>query len=87
MTDKLVLTRYSLTTDLGHIKSYDPKKLQSIVLGLKPTLQLEIYNDSKTALSKTMSESSKDSIILVTGSLYLIGEIKKNFQLPITNYQ
>jgi len=71
--DYFFVTRYQSTER----KCYSPKELAK-KLKLKKTV--EIYLDSQMALEKALKLANKDDLILVTGSFFLAGELRKNWR-------
>lgn len=61
----------SNATDQGHLKAIDPDKVDVTCLKIK---------DLKKAI-KYAKEIQKDELILVTGSVYLVGDVMKEFGL------
>ncbi|MDP3725100.1 MAG: hypothetical protein Q8R20_01365 [Nanoarchaeota archaeon] len=57
-----------------------PEELEKIVKRIKPAQVFEICKTSKKVLRKTMLRASRltlhDTIICITGSLYLVGEAR-----------
>ncbi|MCJ7740999.1 bifunctional folylpolyglutamate synthase/dihydrofolate synthase [Candidatus Microgenomates bacterium] len=72
---KVIFTQYNLVTDTGITKSYDSTDLFKIAKELKIGREIEIINNPSDALDQAIKKAKKDDLILVTGSLYLIGEI------------
>jgi len=94
VSDKIILTKFRLITDLGDTFSYTPEDLYKIVKKIDNKIRVKIVNDPFQAVQEAMqsgihrkrSESLTD-LILVTGSLYLVGEVRRNFQFSIHNFQ
>ncbi len=72
---EVIFTKFRLTTDLGDTFSYTPAELQEINSrgGL-------IKIDPIEAIKEAMKNTDSDSLILITGSLYLIGEVKRKIR-------
>lgn len=98
ISDKIILTKFRLTTDLGDTFSYDPEDLYKIVKRINKKMKVKIVNDSFQAVKEAIlneiprprlnrgsgsvrlapiKSGSLTDLILVTGSLYLVGEVKK----------
>ena len=75
---KVYLTEYKLLTDQGVIESYKPQDLSKMIEKTGYKGQLKIIMNPQEAYKKAIGESKEEDIILATGSLYLIGEIKKS---------
>ncbi|OGG03825.1 hypothetical protein A2W14_04760 [Candidatus Gottesmanbacteria bacterium RBG_16_37_8] len=73
---KVILTKYQLLTDQGNIRSYDPVKIKKIIDENKYNIEIEIINKAQEAVEKTLRTAHEEDLILVSGSLYLIGIIR-----------
>jgi dihydrofolate synthase/folylpolyglutamate synthase len=79
-TDSIVITEFEIGTDTMISKaSMDAESIADIIKELD--YKKEIYNekDSVKAVKKAMHMAKEDDIVVITGSLYLIGEIKQRF--------
>jgi dihydrofolate synthase / folylpolyglutamate synthase len=85
ITKKLIFTKYIINNDLGKINSYNPSDLSKIVKSIDKRIIPEIIKNPIEAVKTAITGSDKRDIILVTGSLYLIGEIKKHYENKIFN--
>ncbi|MEK9165366.1 MAG: hypothetical protein AAB525_00720 [Patescibacteria group bacterium] len=73
--DKIYLTRHNIL----HRKSADLKKMYNYTVQQCKFLgQVKIFIDPSDALRQATSEVKKNDLIIATGSLYLIGSLKKN---------
>jgi len=75
ITDSLYITRF-LTSGR---KSADLKKLYQASQKLKPSLALSLHHDPHQALAKALSLANQDDLVLVTGSFFLTGELRKKW--------
>ena len=50
-----------------------------LVKKIKPNLAVSIYNDPHQALDEAMKKASKKDLVLVTGSFFLVGELRKKW--------
>lgn len=77
---EIIFTKFRLTTDLGDTFSYTPAELKKVIsrgpLAISARSPL-IKSDPVSAVEEAINSTNPDDIILVTGSLYLVGEIKK----------
>lgn len=72
ITASFILTRYGRSTDMGSWTAQNPKELQ--VLITKPGKCIET---SEAAIVNALTQNKQTGLpILVTGSLYLVGEIR-----------
>ena len=67
VVDEVVLTRVSME------RSADPKQLASHVAGRVPH---RVMNDARQALGSLLADARPEDIVLVAGSLYLLGEVR-----------
>ncbi|HJX09664.1 MAG TPA: folylpolyglutamate synthase/dihydrofolate synthase family protein, partial [Candidatus Binatia bacterium] len=67
VVDEVVLTRVSVE------RSADPKQLASHVAGRVPH---RVMNDARQALGFLLADARPEDIVLVAGSLYLLGEVR-----------
>lgn len=81
---QLILTKFHLTTDAGDTFSYTPVELVRIARRLISRAPLAISargalikNDPIHAVREAIKSAKADDFILVTGSLYLVGEVRK----------
>lgn len=73
---KFILTQFLLATDQGDTYSYESEELSEIVQQFDRDKSIYVISDSEEAVRKAIQQSHKDDLILVTGSLYLVGEIR-----------
>lgn len=73
----IIISAFRLRGDIGEIASYAPESLRSTIYGFAKTMNVSIVPKAKHAYTKILKEANKDDIILVTGSLYLVGEIRR----------
>ena len=73
---EVIFTRFRLMTDLGDTYSYEPEELISKAR-LVSRAPLAYARSALVALNDAMKNTDSDSLILITGSLYLVGEVKK----------
>ena len=71
LASKFYFTKFLVTTDFGKMMSFNPEEMQGLT-----TVSSEVIPDSLDAYNKARSECGKDEIICVTGSLYLVGELR-----------
>ncbi len=70
----LVLTRFGATTDWGPEQSVDPGLLRRSMPSPETATLLEM--DAKDALARACELAGDDGLVVVTGSLYLVGELR-----------
>lgn len=74
---RVIFTSYSLVTDLGNINSHPPGALVDLAGSISRDIPAEAVEGALKALEQAGKISEDDGIILVTGSLYLVGEVRK----------
>ncbi|MBI5452471.1 bifunctional folylpolyglutamate synthase/dihydrofolate synthase [Candidatus Gottesmanbacteria bacterium] len=84
---KVIFTKFELTADIGIITSYDPNKLLGIGRTIAKDKSMSVTADAKKAVDQAIKSAKSSDLILVTGSLYLVGEIKKNFKFQNPNFK
>ncbi len=74
--DKVYMTRFQIKDR----KCAHPKELTKISgKYLKKSAQIETFLDPNQAFAKAMSEAKEEDLVLVTGSFFLAGEIRKKW--------
>ncbi|MFA5021718.1 MAG: folylpolyglutamate synthase/dihydrofolate synthase family protein [Patescibacteria group bacterium] len=73
LADHIFFTRYQARVK----KCYPPKLLAKKLKSKKPN---EIFLDAKMALAKAKKLAKSNDLILITGSLYLAGELRNNWR-------
>jgi dihydrofolate synthase/folylpolyglutamate synthase len=61
-------------------KTADPKKLMNAALKLSPKIKAAAFLDPEAALSWSRKQTLKDDLLLVTGSMFLSGELRPFFK-------
>jgi len=72
LAEKIILTRFP------YFRAAEPEEISAQALHFKEKFVLE--PDAKKAIKKAFSETSPQGCIVITGSLYLAGEVKKFFK-------
>lgn len=75
VADKVFVTRHLHASRACN----DLKLLYNLFLELNKKIKAEIAVDPWQALGKAISEAKKDDLILITGSFYLAGELRKKW--------
>ncbi len=82
---EVIFTKFRLTTDLGDTYSYTPAELIRVVRGFDKIPNMRYFvkklvieeKRAVKAVKDSIKDVNSDGLILVTGSLYLVGEIRK----------
>lgn len=64
---------------VGQRQATDPKKIQQTIKKHWPKTECEIFLDPWQALSQAKQNIKKNEILLITGSTYLCGELRKHW--------
>ncbi|MBI4067272.1 bifunctional folylpolyglutamate synthase/dihydrofolate synthase [Candidatus Gottesmanbacteria bacterium] len=83
ISKKIIFTEFSMMRDQGKIESYNVAILKTMVRVLKFKGDITAFKDIQEAVRQALSLAKKDDLILVTGSLYLVGEVRRE----IMNYK
>lgn len=78
---QFIITQFGRATDLGFQLHYPAKKLFLKAKRLLPKAKLFLEPNSQKAIKKARQLANNKTLILVTGSLYLVGEARKHFKL------
>ena len=81
VADKIIVTEFNRATDMNLHASADALNLKSQISNLKSGIKVTIEKDSGKAMDKAINilitqYPNNPSVIVVTGSLYLVGEIR-----------
>jgi dihydrofolate synthase/folylpolyglutamate synthase len=76
LTCKLIITKFERTTDFGKSLAVVPKTIAKLAQTISHQTPI-IVPDNQKALSMARKLAKKDDLVLVTGSLYLVGEVRK----------
>ncbi len=77
ITTRLIITQYKIFTDIGDIASYTVHELNKIKNQYDKTVLTQLIPTPNNAYLQAIQQLGKKDVLLITGSLYLIGEIKK----------
>jgi len=58
-------------------RATEPSEMADIVRGLAYTGSLEVYPDVLQGMDEVLGKAGPDDLILITGSLYMIGEARE----------
>ena len=61
-------------------RTADPKKLKSAALKIKPGLKANSFLDPRAALAWSQAQLGPEDLLLVTGSMFLSGELRPIFK-------
>lgn len=74
--DLLVLTEVNKHASISKKRSMPAEKIANVASRFLPSDRIIVTQSVNEALEKTIQVTPRESVILVTGSLYLIGEVK-----------
>jgi len=75
LSDQLYITRYLV----AFRKSAELKKLYQASQKISPKLAISVHNDPHKALELAMKNAKANDLVLVTGSFFLTGELRKKW--------
>ncbi|RJQ34172.1 hypothetical protein C4566_02520 [Candidatus Parcubacteria bacterium] len=75
IADKVYLTRFLI----AERKSAELRKLHQQSKKIRPNIAIQLYNDPWQALDLAIKSAKKNDLILVTGSFFLAGELRKKW--------
>lgn len=78
---RFILAPFSRVTDMGKSVMYPESELERAIRSVKDDIEVVRVADIPHAL-ENFSEITEESLLLVTGSLYLVGETRKVLSLP-----
>ena len=81
LLDTVILTEFDVETDYGNKRAQDPNAVAVIVRKLNPAVPLYLESDPTRALEMACSLAGAKDMICVTGSIFLVGEIRKHLSL------
>lgn len=76
VADRLTVTSFQKTTDQSKNYSMSPPEVVEKIHNKKQCQNITTITDSKKAFQESLSQLHKKDVLIVTGSLYLIGEIR-----------
>ncbi|MCL4545547.1 MAG: Mur ligase family protein [Chloroflexi bacterium] len=74
LTDRVICTRFKASTDWGVEQSQPPEELAQVVMAFSS--QVTVEHDARRALDLARESAGADGLVIVTGSLYLVGELR-----------
>lgn len=77
---KFFITRFRAQTDMGGGASMEPKEIAKAIRIWNKTVPIQITPNSRRTLKTAQAQTNTHDIICVTGSLYLVGEIRGRFK-------
>ena len=77
LLDTVILTEFDVETDYGNKRAQDPNAVAVLVRKLNPSIQLFLELDPTRAIEIARRLAGVRDMICVTGSIFLVGEIRK----------
>ena len=77
VADRIIVTQFTKETDMGNMLCKDPEELATILKAQSGTKEVVIERNPIRAFEQAASSQDDSTALLVTGSLYLVGEMKK----------
>lgn len=79
---KIIATQYFATTDTGKGSAVDPKEIAEYLDSRYKMIDIRSINNSQEAVFEAVSGRPDNDLVIVTGSLYLVGEARTLWKLP-----
>ncbi|MEK7114782.1 MAG: cyanophycin synthetase, partial [Patescibacteria group bacterium] len=78
VADEIIITEFNRATDMSLHSSADTANIKNQILKIKSDTKVTVEKDSRKVLRRALAikQYSNSTIIVVTGSLYLVGEIR-----------
>lgn len=80
--EKVIATKYQTVTDTGFGSAVDPREVVEYIHTKYPILNTKYFDNSQEAVFEALRLRSGSMTIIVTGSLYLVGEARTMWELP-----
>lgn len=81
LLDTVILTEFDVVTDYGNKRAQDPSIVAKLVQELSPSIPVFLEPDPARALKMARRMAGVKDMICVTGSIFLVGEIRKQLCL------
>jgi len=81
LLDTVILTEFDVVTDYGNKRAQDPATVTKLVRKLNPFIPVFLEPDPSRALGMARGMAGAKDMICVTGSIFLVGEIRKHLSL------
>jgi dihydrofolate synthase / folylpolyglutamate synthase len=76
MLDRAVLTRFQANTDFGKDTAQSTSEIAGALASLGAECDIQAEEPAEAALASAMAGAADDDLVLVTGSLYLVGQLR-----------
>lgn len=77
LADEIILTRF---TEKGLWRAVPPHDLVKLIAEIDPSLPTQVVTDPLLAVQVALERAQPEDIVWVTGSLYLVGDIREHWQ-------
>jgi dihydrofolate synthase / folylpolyglutamate synthase len=81
LLDTVILTEFDVETDYGNKRAQEPAAVAKLVRKLNPSIHVFLEPDPSRALEMARKTAGAKDMICVTGSIFLVGEIRKYLTL------
>ena len=71
-----IVTRFEATTDFGRGQALEPASVEAALATVDRRTPVELEPDPIRAVQRALAVAEPDDLVCVTGSLYLVGEIR-----------
>ena len=80
--DTTILTEFNAETDYGNKRAQNPDEVSETLRTLNPAIHLFCESDPILALGLAQNMAGPDDLICVTGSIFLVGQIRHFLTIP-----
>jgi dihydrofolate synthase/folylpolyglutamate synthase len=77
MLSTAILTEFTAETDYGNKRAQNPHEVALILSEINPSVQIILEPDPICAIEKANRMARSDDLICVTGSIFLVGQVRK----------
>lgn len=85
MLDQVILTEFSAETDYGNKRAQNSRTISEYLHGIYPELQQITEPDPVCAVNIALKNASSRDLILVTGSIFLVGQVRQYLATQMEN--
>lgn len=79
LLDVAIMTKYDVDTDYGSHMAQDPYRVRDDLLSLRDGIEIHVEESPDRAVAKALAIAGEKDIVCVTGSIYLVGQVRPSF--------
>ncbi|OGG07046.1 hypothetical protein A3D05_02020 [Candidatus Gottesmanbacteria bacterium RIFCSPHIGHO2_02_FULL_40_24] len=80
ISQKIIITQYKIMTEQGEITSYNTGIIEEKIRKINKKIPIISITDTEKAVKSAIKKAERRDIILITGSLYLVGLVRPIFK-------